>query len=84
MLFRSVCSFVSLGAQRRFERRERAENTEPGLCHDYCDGGQMREPEPQGVDLPPEEEEVTCNDENEAANDECHDGDVQRENHIGE
>ena len=43
----------------------------------------MRKPEPQRIDPAPSSE-VANNDEDEASNDECDDGEVQREHHIGE
>lgn len=72
-----------LGAQPHFQRGERAPNAEPGLCHDYRNGGQMRKPEPNGIDPCPGPQ-VANDDENKAANDKRYDGEMQREHHIGE
>ena len=75
--------FVGLRTQPHFERRERADNAEPGLCHDDCDCSEMRKPEPQGIDPPPRQE-VARDYENQTANDKCDEGKVEREHSIGE
>ena len=70
-----------LRTQPHFDRGERAGGAEPGLCCDDDDSGQVRKPEPQGVDPPPGFE-VSDDRQNEAANDERDDEDVEREHHI--
>jgi len=74
---------ASLGAQPHFERGERADGAEPGLCHNNCDCREVCNPKPQGIDPPPRAK-VSNDDEDQAADDERDDDNMQREHHIGE
>jgi hypothetical protein len=67
--------------QPGFKRGERAILTQPSLCHDHRDGGQVSESEPQGIDPTPTAP-VSCHYEYQPADDEHHHGEVQEEHCV--
>ena len=74
---------LSFGTQPIFQRREGAGDVQPGFRDDDHDSAQMREPEPDAIDLSPPPE-VADDDEHKAANDERDKREVQRQHDIRE
>ncbi len=64
-----------------FERRKRAGDTQPSLCHDNRDSNEVYQSERQYIDPRPTPK-IADNDDNHAANDEGHHSNMQREKGI--